>query len=465
MLARLRPRPQTGPAAPRRADRRRRPAVAGSALGRLPQDGGRRHHYRGLEPRDGRGRTMRPPWIDALRQAAGRRERRRNQVEGRCRPVGGCLPQAVGGFFLVSASRVGAITKRILQQFPRDHRTLGLRFGGPLVILALLGYLLRGGGDVPKMGIVNLDGGLLGGIVASTLERSKTVSASSMSPADADGKLRSGDIAGYVLLPSDFSPKAQQARVIAPEIHLEGSQPGLSQSILQAVSQSFVGLAGQGGGIQFTPKITFLYGGPSFDTLDYFGAAFIGLVVFFLVFVITAVAFLRERGQGTLERLMASPLRRAEIVLGYMLGFTVLALVQSAEVLAFSLLVLHVHNVGNVALIFVLEALMAIAAVNLGIFLSMFARTEFQAVQFIPLVIVPQMLLAGIIFPVSTEPGPLQALSHVLPLTYAVEGLRNIMIKGADLTWSSLQLDFAVVLGFCILVILAGATTLRRRIA
>ena len=347
----------------------------------------------------------------------------------------------------MSGRRVGAITKRILQQFRRDHRTLGLLFGAPLVILALLGYLLRGGGDVPKMGIVNLDSGPLGGIVASTLESSKTVSASSMSPTDANGRLRSGDIAGYVLLPSNFSAKAQQSRLIAPEIHLEGSQPGLSQSILQAVSQSFVGLAGQAGGIQFMPRISFLYGGPSFDTLDYFGAAFIGLVVFFLVFVITAVAFLRERGQGTLERLMASPLRRAEIVLGYMLGFTVLALVQSAEVLAFSLLVLHVHNVGNVALIFVLEALMAIAAVNLGIFLSMFARTEFQAVQFIPLVIVPQVLLAGIIFPISTEPGPLQALSRVLPLTYAVEGLRNIMIKGADLTWSSLQLDLGVVLG------------------
>src|SRR6266568_2244298 len=350
----------------------------------------------------------------------------------------------------MSGRRVGAITKRILQQFRRDHRTLGLLFGAPLVILALLGYLLRGGGDVPRMGVVNLDGGPLGGIVASTLKSSKTVSASSLAQADAEGKLRSGDIAGYVLLPSDFSVKAQQSRLIAPEIHLEGSQPGLSQSILQAVSQSFVGLAGQSGGIQLSASVTFLYGGPSFDTLDYFGAAFIGLVVFFLVFVITAVAFLRERGQGTLERLMASPLRRAEIVLGYMLGFTVLV---------------HVHNVGNVALIFLLEALMAIAAVNLGIFLSMFARTEFQAVQFIPLVIVPQLLLAGIIFPISTEPGPLQALSRVLPLTYAVEGLRNIMIKGADLSWSSLQLDLGVVLGFCVLVILAGATTLRRRIA
>ena len=108
---------------------------------------------------------------------------------------------------------------------------------------------------------------------------------------------------------------------------------------------------------------------------------------------------------------------------------------------------------------------MAIVAVNLGIFLSMFARTEFQAVQFIPLVIVPQMLLSGIIFPVTTEPGPLQVLSRLLPLTYAVTGMRDIMIKGADLSWSSLQLDLAVVLGFAILVIIAGATTLRRRIA
>src|SRR5205809_7751607 len=85
--------------------------------------------------------------------------------------------------------------------------------------------------------------------------------------------------------------------------------------------------------VRFAPRIKYLYGGANYDTLDYFGAAFVGLVVFFLVFVITIVSFLNERSQGTLERLMASPLRRGEIVLGYMLGFTVIALVQAAEVL------------------------------------------------------------------------------------------------------------------------------------
>src|SRR5438067_12374956 len=99
-----------------------------------------------------------------------------------------------------------------------------------------------------------------------------------------------------------------------------------------------------------------------------------------------------------------------------MLEFTVLALIQSAEVLIFSLAILRIHNQGNVLLIFGMEALMAIAAVNLGIFLSMFARSEFQAVQFIPLVVVPQILLSGIIFPVSTVPFALMYLDIVLPL-------------------------------------------------
>jgi ABC-2 type transport system permease protein len=363
----------------------------------------------------------------------------------------------------VSGHRVAAITRRLLQQFRRDRRTLALLFVAPLVILGLLGYLIRGSSSLPAVGIANEDQGPLGATFASALDRSSLISASTVQASDGDARLKDGSLVAYIVFPSDFSARAQSG-TIAPEVHLEGSQPGTSGPVLQALQQALASVAATGP-VHFEPQVNYLYGGPGFDTLDYFGAAFIGLVVFFLVFVITIVAFLNERSQGTLERLMASPLRRGEIVLGYMLGFTVLALIQSAEVLVFSLAVLKVHNQGNVILIFGIEALMALTAVNLGIFLSMFARTEFQAVQFIPLVIVPQVLLAGIIFPVSTEPGPLQALSHVLPLTYAVEGLRNIMIKGAELSWSSLQLDVGVVLGFCILVILAGAATLRRRIA
>ena len=365
----------------------------------------------------------------------------------------------------MSGHRVAAITRRLLQGFRRDRRTLALLFVAPLVILGLLGYLIRNT-VVPEVGVANQDQGPLGGAVASALAKSSHLSVSTIDASEGDAKLKDGSITAYIVLPANFTQQAQ-AGVIAPEIHLEGSQPNQSASVLQAV-QAALGAAASGApgaGVRVAPHVTYLYGGPDLDTLDFFGAAAIGMIVFFLVFVITIVSFLNERSQGTLERLMASPLRRGEIVLGYMVGFTVLALVQSAEVLVFCLAVLKIHNQGNVLLIFGIEALMAIVAVNLGIFLSMFARTEFQAVQFIPLAIVPQFLLSGILFPVSSEPKALQYVSDVLPLTYAVNALRDVMLKGADLTWPSLQLDVGVVAGFVVLLIAAGTATLRRRIA
>jgi ABC-2 type transport system permease protein len=365
----------------------------------------------------------------------------------------------------MSGHRIAAITSRLLHQFRRDRRTLALLFVAPIVILSLLGYLIRGSASVPDVGIANEDQGPAGATLTSSLEQSSKIHATAISASDGAAKLKDGSLVAYIVFPADFSQKAQQG-TIAPEIHVEGSQPGTQAPVLQALQEALTSLAAaSSGGVRFQPAVTYLYGGPDLDQLDYFGAAFIGLILFFLVFVITIVSFLNERSQGTLERLMASPLRRGEIVVGYMLGFTVLALVQAVEVLVFSLAVLKVHNQGNVFLIFGIEVLMALSAVNLGIFLSMFARTEFQAVQFIPLVIVPQVLLSGILFPVSTEPKALQYLSDVLPLTYAVNGLRDVMLKGADLTWSSLQLDVGVVAGFCVLVIVAGIATLRRRIA
>ena len=366
----------------------------------------------------------------------------------------------------MSGRRVFAITRRLLQGFRRDHRTLALLFVAPLVIIGLLGYLMRGSSTAPAVGIANEDTGPLGALVATSLEHSSKISTKEISAGQGDAKLRDGSLVAYIVFPADFSQQAATGSV-SPQVHLEGSQPGEDAPVIQALQQSMIALASQvtGRSVSFQPRTSYLYGGPQFDTLDYFGAGFIGLAVFFLVFVVTIVAFLNERSQGTLERLMASPLRRGEIVLGYMIGFTVVALIQAVEVLIFSLAVLQIRNQGNVLLIFGMETLMVIAAVNLGIFLSMFARTEFQAVQFIPIVIVPQVILSGIVFPVSTEPKILQYLSNVLPLTYAVNGMRDIMVKGADLSWSSLQIDAGVVVGFCVLFIVAGIATLRRRVA
>jgi ABC-2 type transport system permease protein len=364
----------------------------------------------------------------------------------------------------MNPERVRAVTRRILTQFRRDRRTLALLFVVPLVILGLLGYLLRGGAGHTAMGVVNLDQGPLGGRIADSLVASTHVKASRLDADTARQELANGQIAGYVLLPSDLSARAVSGGALSPEIHLEGTQPGPSGDVIQALNQALIS-ALAGAGPKLSPKISYLHGGSGLDTLDYFGPAFIGLIVFFLVFVVTSVSFLRERSQGTLERLMASPLRRGEIVLGYMLGFGLVALIQSLLVLVFALTVLRIHNEGNVLLVFLLEALLAIGAVNLGIFLSMFARTEFQAVQFIPIVLVPQVLLSGILFPIGNEPGPLQVISNVLPLTYAVYGMRDVMLKGAGLGSGGLLLDLGVAVLFAGAMIVLASTTLRRRVA
>src|SRR5260370_14669690 len=232
----------------------------------------------------------------------------------------------------MSGHRIGAITRPLLQGFRRDRRPLALRFVAPIVVLSLIGYLIRGSTSSPAVGIANEDQGLLGGTVASALATSKKITTSVLQTADGDAKLKDGSLVAYIVFPSDFSAGAQQG-VIAPEVHVEGSQPGTAGPVLQALQQALISAIAQAPGRTFNvqPTVVYLYGGPGFDTLDYFGAAFIGIVVFFLVFVVTIVSFLNERTQGTLERLLASPLRRGGIGIGSLLWFPQLALVRSRE--------------------------------------------------------------------------------------------------------------------------------------
>ena len=370
--------------------------------------------------------------------------------------------------------RTLAITRRLFAQFRHDRRTLAILFVVPIVILGLFAALFRADAAAPGLGVIQLDSGELGSAVAGQLDASDLVEARSMTGAEASADLEAGELAGYVVLPADFTASALAGRV-APEITVEGTSQQDAVVVQQAVQQALAAgmrefLAAQAPPgapalPEIAPKITYRYGGGDLDGLDLLGGPFMGMMVFFLVYVVTSVSFLRERSLGTLERLMATPLRRTEIAVGYMLGFGVVAVVQAAEILAFGLLVLNLYNAGDVALLFGIQVLLALAAVNLGIFLSTFARSEFQAVQFIPLIVAPQVLLSGLIVPVSSEPDWLQAISNVLPLTYAVDALRDVMLKGADLAWGSIRVDVAVIAAFCVVAIVAAAATLRREVA
>ena len=198
------------------------------------------------------------------------------------------------------------------------------------------------------------------------------------------------------------------------------------------------------------------------ETFDRVGGPLVGIFPLISMFLVTSIAMLRERTTGTLERLMSMPLAKLDLLLGYAIAFALVAAVQAslASAVAFWLLGLDVD--GPVWLVVALAVANALLGMSLGLFLSAFATTEFQAVQFMPAVIVPQLLLCGLLIPRERMAGVLEWASAALPLTYAYDGLARAT---AGETGERLAVDVAVVGGAILLALVLGATTLRRRTA
>ena len=362
----------------------------------------------------------------------------------------------------MNSARTLAVSRRIVVQFRRDPRSLVLVLVAPVVIIVALGYVIRQQSPDRTVAVVNqssvtaLDAG-----VVSQVEHLGRAHAVALDEPDARRRLSAGDVQAVLLFTG--APGRLAARLT-----LEGTDPSNAAALQQAVTLVLAGL--QASPVGSTPQpplplaVDYLHGGAGYDTLDFFAPGLIAYFAFFFIFLLTAVSFLRERVAGTLERLMASPISRAELVTGYILGFGVFAMLQAILVVLAAVLALRIHYAGSIAWVFVVAAVVTLAAVNLGIFLSTYARTEFQAVQFIPFVVVPQAIFCGLIWPVSALPGWMQPLSYAFPMTYAISALRDVMLKGHGLTDAAVALNIVAVAGFAVLFAALAVGTLRREV-
>jgi ABC-2 type transport system permease protein len=198
------------------------------------------------------------------------------------------------------------------------------------------------------------------------------------------------------------------------------------------------------------------------DTFNRVGPPMVGIFPFIVMFLITSIAMLRERTTGTLERLMSLPLAKLDLLLGYGLAFAGLAVVQATITALIAFGPLGLETEGPVFLIVVFAVANAVLGMALGLFLSAFAQTEFQAVQFMPAFVLPQILLAGLLVPREKMARVLELFSDALPLTYAYDALARAT---ADDLGGRLALDTTVVAAAIVLALVLGATTLRRRTA
>jgi ABC-2 type transport system permease protein len=393
----------------------------------------------------------------------------------------------------VSASRIVAIARRIAQGFRRDERTLGLMFVVPLVVTSLLGWVLTDTKDTTVRIVVVSTDTVVGPRIVTALQalaadpaNDITITGTVASRDDAIAQIKAGSADLGLVIPSDVVATIQAGQRPTLTVMTQGTEPGAEASQFAKLQKAIASLVGSfappGGSAPIIPQVAHetVYLTPDATQVDVLSPIFLGFFGYFFVFLLTGISFLRERIGGTLERLLATPVTRAEIVFGYSLGFGLFATIQVIVLTLFILNSIHVpaigpigafsiglgvHSAGSPFLAFLIAFLLSIGAVNLGIFLSTFARTELQVIQFIPLVIVPQGLLGGLLFPVNQLPDALNVVAHALPLTYAIEGLREVVLKGADLSSSVVQTDLVVLAGIAVFFIVLASTTIKREVA
>lgn len=189
----------------------------------------------------------------------------------------------------------------------------------------------------------------------------------------------------------------------------------------------------------------------------------LGVFPFVVMFLVTSVAMVRERTGGTLERLLTTPLGKADLVLGYGLAFGLLALVQALVTSAVALGLLGVETPASLVVLLLLAVANSVLGTALGLGVSALATTEFQAVQFMPAVVLPQVLLCGLFTPTEQMAGWLQTASYAVPLRYAMDGITAL--TGAPTVQAQVWVDLGIVAGLAVAALVLGATTLRRRTA
>ncbi len=349
--------------------------------------------------------------------------------------------------------RTVALIKRILLQILRDKRTLALLFVAPLLVLTLMNLVFNGNTVDPVLGVANGNQQIIekledADIVVKEFNKVSNVEDMILDK-DLDGLLQvEGNQTTLTLLNDDptiaksLEMKVKQIDTQAKQLKLMGANAIQSELLSQD-----------------SLNTNYVYGSSETELFDTFSPILVGFFVFFFVFLISGIGLLNERTTGTLERLLATPIKRGEIVAGYLVGYGLLALIQTVIIVLFAINVLDMVLVGSIWTVMLINVIIALVALSLGILLSSFASSEFQMIQFIPIIIVPQIFFSGI-FSIEGMADWLQVFANFMPLYYAADALKGVMYEGLSL--SEISSNLYILLAFATVFIVLNLFALKK---
>jgi len=382
--------------------------------------------------------------------------------------------------------RVLAIARKNLRALRHDKRTVGFLVLMPLLMITIFGYTF--GGDVKdlKVYLVNLDAApsneSVSAAIINDLRTRETLDIRMVyGPEDiaidpvslVRQKVQDAEIWAAIVFGGTFTSDVEDAVAAIRggsfslpgtfAVYIDGTNPNIVAAIVNDLQKSVQKVLvsppyGIVPPIAVTPDLVY---GQGARFIDFFAPGVMGLAAMMVTFMLSIISFVHERSGSTLDRLLSTPVTEGEIVAGYALAFGLVALIQSVVILVTAVGLFQITIQGNLLLVLLMIFLFGVGSQGLGFVLSSVARTEFQAVQFMPIILFPSILLSGVFWPIEAVPMVLRPVSYFIPLTYAVEGLRSVMIRGWGLDGIWFQL--LILLAFAVVMLLLSTWALKRR--
>ena len=334
--------------------------------------------------------------------------------------------------------KIKAVAFRILTELKHDKRTLALVILAPIFMLTLIFFVLNSSLSSIHVGVLNAPSDYVENLydanVTATRFLDEKLAFDSLENGEITAIINIVDGKSFIYVDGSNSQEAQRALGL-----LEAAKK--EQRYTRA---------------DLSSDITYMYGSADLETFDNFGSVLIGVLVFFFVFIVAGMSFIEERTTGTLEKMLSTPIKRSELVLGYVLGFGSLTIVQSLFISFFVVYGLGVMMVGSIWLVLLITLLTSICALTLGMLLSAAASSQFQMMQFIPIVITPQIFFCGLF---KLSPG-WDLVSRVMPLYYSANALNEIMVRGNGI--ETVLLDVVVLLALSVLFVIGNIKLLKK---